>query len=642
MALGTLDWIVVAAYGVFALAVGLVYARRAGRDADEYFLSGRRLPWWIAGTSMVATTFACDTPLIVTGWVRDFGIWKNWLWWCLAAGAVLTIFLFARYWRRGRVMTTAELAELRYGGADARVLRGFLGVYHAGITNALTLCWVMLAASKILEATAGVDKLTALCVAGGLALSYSLLAGLWGVVLTDLVQFAMAMAGAVTFAAIALGAVGGMDAVRAAVEAGPRPHDTLSFFPSSGDAAFWTVPLASVCVYLGVSWWATDGVDGGATVVQRIAATRDERQGVLAVLWFAVAHYALRPWPWFAVALASLVVLPDVRVEAPAAGTVAAVDAEGGSVTIAPAADRADETVRWEVDGDWHAEPVVAVGDVVKSGAVVARTDSESAYPRMMARYLPAGLLGLVFASLFAAFMSTVDTHVNVASSFFVNDVYRRFLVTDAGPRHYVLVARLASAGVLVLGGAFALVADSLHDLFTFFLALLGGVGPIYVLRWLWWRVRASTEIAAMIASSVSATFLTFADVQWPLGPLAPGGELTDAGRIVLVVTFSVTVALGSMAFTRDPDPRDLVRFYRRVRPMGAWHPVRHHCKDVPVPREAAPVLFGAAGTLAGIYALLVAIGSFVLGSPGVALMSLGFAVAGGGVAYWALRRLGI
>ena len=643
MQLALWDWVVVGAYATFAVVVGIRYAKRAGQDVDQFFLSGRQLPWWIAGTSMVATTFAADTPLVIAGWVRDHGIWMNWSWWCLAVGGMLSVFLFAPYWRRGEVMTSAELAELRYGGRGARGLRAFLGLYHAGITNAIVLCWVLLAAAKILDVLLGVDRTTALLAASAIALSYSLLAGFWGVVVTDVVQFVMAMVGAVALAFIAWGAVGGTEALSAAVASGAIPAERLTFFPAPGasswlDAGFWTVPLVSVAVYLGVSWWAVDSVDGGGLVVQRLAATRDERHSVLAALWYNVAHYALRPWPWIAVGLASLLVLPQLEVLAPSEGVVTAVTAE--VVELRVPGREAITRVELPGESDWQARAVVAVGDTVVRGELLARTDSELAYPTMMARYLPVGLLGLVVASLLAAFMSTIDTHVNLAASYFVNDLYRRFVRKDASPRHYVAAARWASAGVLALAGLAASRASSISDLFFFFLAFLSGVGPIYILRWLWWRVRAGTEITAMVSSSLAAITLTLLDVEWSLGPFSQDGELLHIGRLCLVVSFSLVCSLTSVLLQRRPDPASLVAFYRKVRPLGWWGPVRALAPDVERPTEGRAVLLGILGGLTATYGTMIGIGALLLGRPGAGTAALVPAALGAAAVVIALRRL--
>ena len=625
MNLTLLDVLVVVGYVVFAVAVGLRLSRRASSNVDEFFVSGRSLPWWLAGTSMVATTFAVDTPLVITGWVRDHGIWKNWLWWCFAITSLLGVFVFARLWRRSGVLTKAELAELRYGGRGARLLRATLGAMHAGVINTIILCWVLLAAAKIADVLFDVDKAVALAIGCAIALSYSLLAGFWGVVMTDALQFTMSMVGAIALAAIAWGTIGGLDGLLAS---GALAPDTLRFLPQPGpgtpwDALFWTTPLAVLAVNLGVGWWATEWVDGDGVIVQRVLASRDERQGTLAVLWYAVANYALRPWPWILVALASLVVLPHLESRAPVGGVVTAIDDHGVTLN----SGNASTTASLHPDGstdDWHPAPVAGleVGDTVERGDLLARTDSERAYVVMLFRYLPAGLLGLVLASLLAAFMSTIDTHVNLASSFFVNDLYRRFFRPDAEPRHYVLVARLASLAVMALAALMASAADSISDLFTFLLAFLGGVGPVYVLRWLWWRVRASTEITAMLASAVTTVVLTWLPIEWHLGPLSPEGELLHEARLLLVVALTLVASLTSMALTKTPEPASLVAFYEKVRPVGWWGPV----KALAAPGSAPPALgwrtlLGIAGGLALVYGALFGAGHWLLGAPGKALL---------------------
>ncbi len=679
-----LDWAVVAAYVIFALWVGVAYSKRAGKNVDEFFLSGRRLPWWIAGTSMVATTFASDTPLVITGWVRDSGIWENWQWWCLAAGGMLTVFWFARYWRRGEVMTTAELAELRYGGIEAKLLRGFLGFYQAAITNTIILCWVILAAAKIMDVLFDVDKTASVTIACLLALAYSMMAGFWGVVVTDVVQFVMAMVGSITLAVFSWRAVGGAGGVldAAAKGKGGFTDQTLAFFPAAGSGAegdpFWSIGLAAVCVFMGVQWWANDQVDGGSLAVQRISAAKSERDGMLACLWYNIAHYGLRPWPWIMVALASLVVLPNIEVTSPVSGMVTQIEKgvisirafDGGEVSRVNVADSA-------IAPDWgpHSIVVNSAGEhggrpddpsasssdaYVNAGDLLAKSDSERAYVVMMRRFLPTGLLGLAIAALLAAFMSTVDTHVNLASSFFVNDIYRRFLVPFRRPRHYVLAARIASAGVLAIAGFLAYQAESISSLFKFFLAFLSGVGPIYMLRWAWWRVRAVTEIVAMISSSLAATWLTFGEQigsycqsqfgwqaplqwahhSWDLGPLSPLGELAPAGRLVLVVLFSGSCSLLSIALLPKPDPARLLPFYRKVRPIGFWGPVRdvgriQNSSDSPV-----PVFVGALGGLALVYGLLFGIGGWLLNRNSLAVGWFGAAVVGKELVAWSLGRL--
>ncbi len=646
MRLAWLDWGLILLFLAYSLWVGLRFTRKASQSVEQYFLSGRTLGWWLAGTSMVATSFSADTPLVITGWVRDDGVWKNWVWWCFAVGGVLHVFLFARWWRRGEVMTKAELVELRYGGAGARFLRGALGAIHAFVTNTITLCWVMLASAKILDVLFGLPKGWALVAACILTLLYTAASGFWGVVLTDQFQFVVAMLGMIVLGVISWQAVDGMEGLTAAQAAGALGPDMLRFFPPPGpgawlDASFWTPPLTALCVYLGVAWWAHESVDGTATAVQRISAARDERQGMLAMLWFNVAHYALRPWGWIATALASLVLLPTLEVRAGTAGTVRAVTAE--SIVLAPETDSAALTLSLRPAGssdDWRPAPRVAIGERVAAGALLARTDSEAAYVTMMGRYLPAGLLGLMVASLLAAFMSTVTTHINLAASYFVNDVYRRFLRPAEDDRHYIGVARVASAAVLAIAGTLAYFATSISDLFLFLLAFLAGVGPVYVLRWLWWRVRASTEVTAMLASCATASALTAFDQGWQLGPLSPGGELSSEGRLILTVLVSTTCALLSLLVTRAPDPATLVPFYRRVRPMGAWGPVRA-LTGLTAPRgELRQALLGSVGSLAAILGLTLGMGFWLLERRGPLIAAA--LVAGVGIAATvvSLRRL--
>jgi len=637
MQLAALDWIIVGLYLAFALTVGLLLSRRASSNVDEFFLSGRKLPWWIAGTSMIATSFASDTPLVITGWVRDSGIWKNWLWWCYAVGGFMTVFLFARYWRRGEVMTTAELAELRYGGRDAKALRGFLGFYHAFIKNELILSWVLLAAMKIMDVLIGGDPLISIVLLCSIALTYSVMAGLWGVVVTDMLQFLMSIGGALFLCVISWRAVDGIDGLRTLAGEALTP-ETLALLPPSDPEHFWTAAVAAVFVYLGIAWWASDTVDGGPIAVQRISAAKDERHGMLAMLWFNIGHYALRPWPWILVALASIPLLPDREVHSPFDGVVT----QAGNGAIEIATEVGPRVIPYEDDGEsyWQPSPVVELGSAVSVGSLVARTDSERAYPAMMARYLPVGLLGLVVASLLAAFMSTVDTHVNLASSFFVNDIYRRFLSPEAKPEHYVRVARLASAGALAIGGFVAWQSESLTSLFEFFLTLMAGVGPIYALRWLWWRVRASTEITAMISSGAATIYLTTTDHAWPTTALTPDGDLSAPGRMCLVVAFSLACTLLSLLVARRPDPAKLVDFYRRVRPLGIWGPVRSLAPDVAVRREGLTIVTGVVGGLGATYGTMIGTGLFLLGRSPDAWLAMAIALIGVVLTVWALARL--
>ncbi|MSR62645.1 MAG: hypothetical protein EXS08_09405 [Planctomycetes bacterium] len=661
MQLSWIDWLVIAVFLAYSMWIGFRYTKKASSSVEEYFLSGRTLGWWLAGTSMVATSFSADTPLVVSGWVREGGVGKNWVWWCFAVGGVLHVFFFARWWRRGEVMTKAELVELRYGGVGARFLRGALGAIHAFVTNTITLCWVLVASAKILDVLFGLPKGYALVAASVLTLGYTAAAGFWGVVLTDQFQFVVAMIGMVVLGVISWNALDGMHGLDAALVAGKIAPDTLRFFPSPGpgswhDASFWTPGFTGIAVYLGVAWWAHESVDGTATAVQRISAARDERQGMLAMLWFNVAHYALRPWGWIATALASLVLLPTIEVRAGEPGTVRAVSAE--AVVLAPDSGAAEVTLSLrppESADDWKpvAPTTLAAGQHLERDALVARTDPESAYVTMMQRYLPVGLLGLMVASLLAAFMSTVTTHINLAASYYVNDVYRRFLAPGADDKSCIRAARFASVAVLAIAGTLAYFSTSISSLFLFLLAFLSGVGPVYLGRWLWWRVRASTEITAMLASCVTASLCTlwsagtsasaetWAPFGWHLGPLSPGGVLSSEGRLILTVLVSSACALVSLLVTRAPDPATLVPFYRRLRPLGAWGPVRALAGATPPRGEFLIACVGSLGSLAAILGATLAFGFWLLERESGLTLALVMTVVGTGVTLYALRRLG-
>src|SRR5437764_2449808 len=406
MRLTPADWLVVALYFVFNIAVGLYYKGRAGKSTAEYFLSGRNVPWWLAGTSMVATTFAADTPLVVTGLVARNGVAGNWLWWNLLASGMLTVFFYARLWRRSGVMTDIEFTEIRYSGPPAAFLRGFRALYLGLLINCIILGWVNLAMAKILQLVFGISKLEALWIVVGLIVltsAISTLSGLWGVLVTDLFQFVIKMGMVIVLAVVAVHAVGGIEAMKAklalidqARAASGSGGSVLSFVPDVGSA--W-LPMLTFFVYIAVNWWATwyPGAEpgGGGYVAQRMLSAKDERHSLLATLWFNIAHYAVRPWPWILVALASLILFPGLP-------------------------------------------------------------DPETGYIRVMIDYLPSSLRGLMVAAFAAAFMSTIATQLNWGASYLVNDFYRRFVRRDASEPHYVLASRLATALLTVISAAVA------------------------------------------------------------------------------------------------------------------------------------------------------------------------------------------
>ena len=523
-----LDWSVLALYFLFSLVVGLVFVKRASSSTAEFFVSGRNLPWWLAGTSMVATSFSVDTPLLVTGFVRTSGIQGNWIWWCFLMGGVLAAFVFAQLWRRSEVMTDVELTQLRYSGRPAAILRGFRALYMTLYANCLTMAWVCLAMVKVFGAVFDVGPLEATVFAAAITLAYSMLSGLWGVVVTDLVQFVLAMGGAILLAVYTVGAVGGLgtmlDRLR---EAGHG--EALRFLPplstdvTSGGSAWETMgavsatALATFLVYIVFQWWANKNADGGSVVIQRMAASRDEREAILGTLWFQIANYALRPWPWILVALASFLLYPEIE-------------------------------------------------------------DPELAYPRAMVDYLPAGLLGLMLASLIAAFMSTLTSYINLSAAYIVNDLYRPFLARGRSERHYVTVGRVASLLALLVGVTIGYYATSIATLFRLLLQLGAGIGLVYIARWFWWRVNAWSEIAAMIVSSAIGAALE-------LSPTWGGPTFSFAAKIVLNILGSTGVWVAVTYMTPPVAMEKLTEFYRRVRPPGWWGPVRDALGEAPAAR---------------------------------------------------------
>jgi Na+/proline symporter len=539
-----LDWIAVIGYIVFAMAVGIYLTKRASKSTSDFYLAGRSLKWWVAGTSLVATSFAADTPLVISGWVRSSGISQNWLWWGMAVGGSLTFVVLAAWWRRLEVTTDAEFIERRYSGKPASFLRGFYGCYHALITNTIVLTWVLLAMLKLVRVILGAEdgSYDIYIVGGGLvlALSYSFLSGLWGVVVTDLMQFALAMFGAILLAYKSIDALGGFTAAQQAFAELPRA--TTSIMPlaneeglSWNNIAWWSQGFGAFFIFIGIQGWLNKNADGGGAGVQRYSASLDENHARKAALWFNIAHYCIRPWPWIIVGLASLILI------------------DPSSLPV--------------VDGN---------------------VDHEAAYPMMMAQFLGPGLFGLLCASFLAAFMSTLDTHFNLASAYLVNDVYRRFVNEDAPDKHYIWVGRFAEILIGIIAATFALHADSISDLFTLSLSLMGGLGPALLMRWFWRRANVFTEISALGTSTV-LTFVTKA-----LGFAYPFSYM-------VVVLGSLAVAVIVTFVTPPADKATLNRFYSIIR----------------TDEVSLPHFFAAwASGIALIYGLLIGVGQFLLGEP--------------------------
>ncbi|MGB5302365.1 MAG: sodium:solute symporter family protein, partial [Gemmatimonadota bacterium] len=514
MRLDAFDWTVVAAYGALALIVGLYFARRAGKGTTEFFLSGRKLPWWMLGTSMVATTFSTDTPNLVTDLVRTGGVSQNWLWWAFLITGMCTVFFYAKLWRRSGVFTDMGFYELRYSGKPAAFLRGFRALYLGVFFNVMIMATVTLAAIKIGGVLLGIDKYTTVLIAGTITVIYSATSGLWGVVVTDLLLFVIAMVGALAAAyyALAQPEVGGL----AGLVSHPEIAGKLALLPDFTD---WKVAVPVFVVPIAVQWWATwypgSEPGGGGYVAQRMLASRNETDSMKATLWFNIAHYALRPWPWILVALASLAVYPTLD-------------------SLAAAFPNVDPSI----------------------------LKHDLAYPAMLV-FLPHGLLGLVVASLAAAYMSTISTHLNWGASYVVDDFYRRFLVPDRDERHYVAVARLSTVGLIVLALLVSLWLQNALQAFQILLQIGAGTGMIFLLRWFWWRINAWSEISAMVISFAVALWFQFGHEAVGLPAFHPSLQL------VIGVALTTAVWLGVTFATAPTDTATLQDFYDRIRPFG-------------------------------------------------------------------------
>jgi len=586
MQLTTPDWLVVVAYGAIVLAVGLFFARRAGEGTDEYFLAGRKLPWWLLGTSMVATTFSTDTPNLVTDMVRTGGVSQNWLWWAFVITGMCTVFFYAKLWRRSGALTDMAFYELRYSGAPAAFLRGFRSLYLGVFFNVMIMATVTLAAIKIGGVLLGVGKYEVVLLAGTVTVLYSATSGLWGVVVTDLMLFVIAMVGSVAAAYYALiqPEVGGLAGLMTA----PELQGKLSFLPDFTD---WRTAAAVFIVPVAVQWWSTwyPGAEpgGGGYVAQRMLAARNEKEAMGATLWFNVAHYALRPWPWVLVALASLLVYPSLE----------------SIQTAFP-----------------HLDPSIVRHDL--------------AYPAMLV-FLPHGLLGMVVASLAAAYMSTISTHLNWGASYVVDDFYRRFVNPHEEDRHYVMAGRITTVGLIVLASIVALWLENALQAFQILLQIGAGTGLVFLLRWFWWRINAWSEVAAMVVSFCVALYflggislglggVRFA-LTWPVPDWSASAQLVAGVAITTVGWLSVTL------LTPPAAESTLRSFYAHLRPFGkGWRRVLALGPEDSGP-ESGGVAAGFLGWflgLAAVYGALFGTGFLLYGEilPGLVC----FAVAAG------------
>lgn len=580
-------WLIVAAYFLFNLLIGLYYRKKGSSDTDNYFVSGRNVSWWLAGTSMVAATFAADTPLAVTGLVATQGIAGNWLWWGLLFSGMMTVFFFARLWRRAEIVTDAEFVEVRYAGKPAAFLRGFRAIYFGVLMNCLILGWVNLAMEKILMVVLGVTMFWAIVIIFGIigfTGIYTFISGLWGVLWTDFFQFILKMTMVIVLAYYGVVAVGGMkgllsklavvDAHRVAVHGG---HGSiLDFVPSFNSP--W-MPFVTFFVYIAINWWAnwypSAAPGGGGYIAQRMFSAKDEKNSLLATLWFNIAQYAIRPWPWIITALASVVLYPHLK-------------------------------------------------------------DPEIGYIKVWVDYLPEAWGGLMLAAFGAAYMSTIATQLNWGSSYLLNDVYRRFLVPDKSEEHYVVFSKLATVGLAILGAAVSLVMTSVAGAWELLLAIGAGTGTVYLLRWYWWRINAWSEVSSMSAAMVTTAVLH--------GVFHISDSTAHGFAESILITVAVTTIVWlAVTFLTSPEPDEkLVDFYRRTAPAAwGWRRIAKLAPEVPADREG---WYNLADWLLGsvmVYLFMFGIGKLILGPVWLGYVYLAIGAVCGAVVYYDFSKRG-
>jgi SSS family solute:Na+ symporter len=640
----SISWTVVGAFLALTFGIGLWFARRAGRSTEEYFLSGRSLPWWIVGTSMVITTFAPDTPLGVAENVRT-GVSYGWFGWNMVMGQMLAVFLFARLWRRSGVMTDNELLELRYSGRAAAGLRLFKALHFSILYNLIILSLILRAMIDVIVEVAGFTQDQEIMlgwVLAGTALTYAVLAGFWGVVATDFLQFWVAVGGTMTFAWMASDQFGGTEAV-AQVTGG----DVLSFFPDDPDHQL------KILVYMTIMWWGIYNADGGGYLCQRMLAAKDERHATLGTLWFSVAYAAIRMWPWVLVGTMSLLVFPTVvprsdgaviingRPGETVSGTVVLIGETVSGGTSSRQEEVRDLPVRVETKG--------GLRRVMTEGGEEVRPVQSKAYPGMMHRVLDEHpvLLGILVAAFLAAFLSTVDTHLNWGASYIVHDVLRRFVAPNASEKTLVWTGK--GTVVVIMGGAVicSQFFTSIKDAWIFTWAVSAGIGPVLILRWFWWRVNAWAEIAALAVSILVAIGFEVCNRVWaPDAPFASpktwvGPYVLELWhKALLVVGLSILAAIAAVLFAPRTDPDRLDAFVRRVRPPGFWGPVRSRVGATFAPDRSIPqILFLWVCGVAVVYGITFAIGGWIYNRGDLVVVSVS-ASAVGSVFLWSqLRR---
>ncbi len=603
MTFTTLDWAAIIAYLGITLVLGLYFRSRSGKSVDDYFVSGRNVNWWLAGTSMVATTFAADTPLVVTGLVYRQGISGNWLWWSFLFSGMMTVFLFARLWRRSGLLTDVQFAEMRYSGKPAAFLRGFRAIYLGLLMNCIILGWVTKAMTSIVSVTLGSSSLLngvsrtlsplgslwsgpdgaalAICVLFLIPFTglYVALGGLWGVLWTDLFQFVLKMTIVIAVAVYAVHAIGGMDAMIARLHsmqaANASSGDPLALFPDFSRGltteVLWMYPVITFLVNIALQWWAFwyPGAEpgGGGYIAQRIFSAKDERHGLLSVLWFNVAHYAVRPWPWIITGLAVIVLYPGL------------------------------------------AEP-------------------EKGYMMVLNQHLPHAFRGIAIAGFLAAFMSTVATQLNWGASYLVADFYRRFVKKNAPEKHYVNASRLATVLLVIASAWISVQLTSIGGGWQVVLEIGAGTGLVYLLRWYWWRINAWSEISAMATSLLVSLLLNWKGLWRSVvgaDTLFSGSGPVVFAKTALTTTVITTIAWVTVTFLTKPEQQAvLVSFYRKTRPdVRGWQPIAHLTPDVSPNRDLGRNLIAWLLGCAMVYLALFGLGKVILHQPGLGIVLL-------------------
>ena len=553
MTLSTLDWLIVGLYFILSLAIGIWSSKKAGKDTKAFFLAGRNMPWWLLGISMVATTFSTDTPNLVTDLVRQNGVSGNWSWWAFLLTGMLTVFVYAKLWHRSGVLTDIEFYELRYSGKAAAFLRGFRALYLGLIFNVLVMGTVSLAAVKFGEIVLGWPGWVTLSIACSITLAYSTLGGLKAVIMTDFIQFILAMVGSIwaMFYILGLPQVGGLSQLISH----SNVVDKLSILPNLSDPNVW-IPV--MLVPLAVQWWASyyPGAEpgGGGYIAQRMFSAKDEENAVAATFLFNIAHYALRPWPWILIALSSLVIFPELS----------------------------------DIREAFPNLPADKLGHDV-------------AYPAMLS-LLPSGLLGLVAASLIAAFMSTMSTQLNLGASYLVNDFYHRFIKPNASDKDLVRVGRIFTVLSIFLGAGLGLLLTSAGQAFTLLLMIGAGTGLIYILRWFWWRINAYTEIVAMISSLVIAAYFNFGN-----------SALEEWEKIVFGAILTTLVWIVATFVTPPDDEKTLQNFVKKINPGGpGWSRYTASTTDTWIlPKGILLMILGCIV----VYSILIGVGQLIYGN---------------------------